>query len=98
MVRRDLKKADDEISDATNRNGYKASVVWVPGQGRGRPMLIQNAARVNPDAAGRSRHVLPREISRPVQNTGLPQKCAGWAVKFSSPEKVAIETILDAAD
>jgi len=37
VARRDLKKADDEISDWTYGSGYQASVAWVTRPGTGKP-------------------------------------------------------------
>ena len=59
-------------------SGYKASVGWVTRPGTGKPDAHSERHAGKSDAAGRRRHVLPREVSNSVQNTGLPSRVTEW--------------------
>ena len=79
IARWDLKKADDEISDSTNRKrwcrgGYQARVARVTRQGTGKPNSQSDIAQVNPAAFEGSSSVLPWEIFASLQIIGAGQR------------------------
>ena len=59
-------------------SGYEASMGRVTRPGTGTPDAHSERHAGKSDAAGRRRHVLPREISSSVQMTGLPSRATGW--------------------
>ena len=62
FARRDLKKADDEILEATNSKRISGQCVGNPASdGDAQSSFRWHAGRS--DASGRRRHVLPQEIS-----------------------------------
>jgi hypothetical protein len=74
--------------DIGYRGGYQASVGWVTRPGTGRPDRHSERHAGKSDGSGRRRHVLPREISGPVQSNGLPHGQSGGTGLEKSAEAI----------
>src|SRR6059036_3098333 len=72
-------------------SGYKASVVWVTRPGTGTPDRHSERHAGKSDAAGRRRHVLPREVSSSVQSSGLPHGQLGGKEREKSAEAIVAQ-------
>src|SRR5580693_1606246 len=72
-------------------SGYQASLVWVTQPGMGTPDRHSERHAGKSDVSGRRRHVLPREISSPVQSSGLPHGKPGGKGREKSAEAIVAQ-------
>src|SRR5438034_4029231 len=76
-------------------SGYKASVGWVTRSGTAKRDAHSERDAGKSDAAGRRRHVLPREVSNSVQNTGLPSRATEWEGAGEVAEAIVVAGQVD---
>src|SRR5260370_27728318 len=72
-------------------SGYKASMAWATRPGTGTPDRHSERYAGRSDGSGRRRHILPREISGPVQSIGLPHGQPGGRGSEKSAEAIVVQ-------
>src|SRR5260370_9565203 len=72
-------------------SGYKASMAWATRPGTGTPDRHSERYAGRSDGSGRRRHILPREISGPVQSIVLPHGQPGGRGSEKSAEAIVVQ-------